>query len=554
MEHKRITNKRIIYSTLSIVTFIILYCIGIHVYNHHQFMCRSLQELEADNQADSIFTNDSAASRLVSYFNHPWHSSNNRMLAYYLLGRAHADMGEASQAIEDYHTAVELADTTDDDCDYYILSAIYGQMAVVFHEQYLPEDELEARKNYIRYALAMGDTLGAIDGYRMLEQPYYLMWKNDSVLHIDYTARKNLLAHGDTLHASGALITPSYINIERGNYKQAKEEIDIVRKYAGIFDNNGMLKPGHEMYYYTIGYYYDATNQLDSAEYYYRKVLPFGYKEAGYKGLLSVYTKRNNADSISKFAFQFTDANDKAYSEMKSEMVHRTNAQYKYGRHQRIARHYEQQSSNRLRLIIIILTVLVICILVFFLHYRTTKNTIHEKENRLLNLHLQLMTVTESLRTLQHESTKQEENFQHQMHDLLSQKNALEKQLIETDSTLHIFYENELVQKFRMMADPNNKVYASRIEWEQLITNFQTTFSKFTMAVAGLGLKDKEWRIIILTELGFQTADMCSAMRMSGNNITYIKRALSKKLFGIDGLITFQINLKTAIVTGRLQF
>ena len=554
MEHKWITNKRIIYSTLSIVTLIILFCIGIRIYNHHQYMCRSLLKLQAENRAYCIFKSDSAANKLVHYFNYPWHSRNNRMLAYYLLGRAHADMGEVSQAIEDYHTAVGFADTTSDNCDYYILSAIYGQMAVVFHEQYLPEDELEARKKYIHYTLAMGDTLEAIDGYRMLERPYYLMCKTDSVLHIDYMSRKKMLALGDTLHASSALITPSYINIEKGNYIQAKEEIDIVRKYAGIFDSNGRLKPGHEMYYYTIGYYYDAINQLDSAEYYYRNVLAAGILEAGYKGLLSVYSKYNNADSISKYAFLFADANDNAYRLMKSEMVHKTNAQYKYARHQHIARHYEQQSSHRLRIIIVILFISVITVSVLFFHHRKIQNTLHEKENKLLYLHLQLMKVTDSLRMLQNESTIQEQSFQSQVSDLLKQKKSLEEQLIETDSLLQNFYDNVLVQKFRMMADPNNKVYASRVEWDQLISFFQTSFPKFTTAVNGIGLKDKEWRIIILTELGFQTADMCSAMRMSGNSITYIKRALSKKIFGKEGLVTFQISLKTAIVTGRLQY
>lgn len=76
----------------------------------------ALRELQEWNQADTVFTSDSVARVLVAYFDHPWHSSNTRMLAHYLLGRAHADMGEAPLAIEDYQTAIERADTTDQDC------------------------------------------------------------------------------------------------------------------------------------------------------------------------------------------------------------------------------------------------------------------------------------------------------------------------------------------------------------------------------------------------------------------------------------------------------
>ena len=76
----------------------------------------ALRELQEWNLADTVFRSDSVARVLVDYFDHPWHSPNTRMLAHYLLGRAHADMGEAPQAIEAYQTAIERADTTDQDC------------------------------------------------------------------------------------------------------------------------------------------------------------------------------------------------------------------------------------------------------------------------------------------------------------------------------------------------------------------------------------------------------------------------------------------------------
>ena len=54
---------------------------------------------------------------------------NDRLLAYYLLGRAYYDHGEAPMALQCYYDAIEKADTTDKDCDYAQLSRVYGQMA-----------------------------------------------------------------------------------------------------------------------------------------------------------------------------------------------------------------------------------------------------------------------------------------------------------------------------------------------------------------------------------------------------------------------------------------
>ena len=53
-------------------------------------MYAALRELQAQNQADTVFTSDSVARVLVAYFDHPWHRANTRMLAHYLLGRDEA--------------------------------------------------------------------------------------------------------------------------------------------------------------------------------------------------------------------------------------------------------------------------------------------------------------------------------------------------------------------------------------------------------------------------------------------------------------------------------
>ena len=297
---------------------------GVWGYRHDRAMHAALRELQEWNLADTVFRSDSAAQVLVDYFDHPWHNANDQMLAYYLLGRAYADMGEVPQAIEAYQTAVERADTTDKDCDFRVLRNVWGQMAEVFDAQNLPEDELEATHHFIHYSWLIGDTLWAIDGYRSLEKPYELLNQKDSILSVDYEARRQLLMIGDTLRAAAALIVPSYIHIEKSDFEQAKREIAIVRKESGIFDKKGNLKPSHEMFYYTLGFYFDGIYELDSAEYYYRRVLAVGELEAGYKGLLSVYSKRGIADSIAKFAPLYADANDAYHDTLRTAEVHKT--------------------------------------------------------------------------------------------------------------------------------------------------------------------------------------------------------------------------------------
>ena len=529
----------------------------VRVVRHDRAMHGALRELQEWNQADTVFRSDSAAQVLVDYFDHPWHNANDQMLAYYLLGRAHADMGEAPQAIEDYQTAVECADTTDQDCNLYVLSAVYGQMAEVFDAQNLPEDELSALRHYSHFCLLNGDTIAAIHGYLGLERPYYLLNDTNAIIQNANSVRKLLLFYGYHEDAAKALLMPAYYFAAKGEHYAAKEAITIIKEESGLFNGNGFLRLGNEMFYYTLGLYHEGVGQLDSAEYYYRQLLPAREYEAAYKGLLSVYSKRGIPDSIAKFAPLYADANDAMHREINSAEVHKATSLYNYNRHLRQARHYERQAHLRLIWVLMILCLLLFSILILYLYHRHSQELLQEKEQKLLKLHLQYVSVSDSLRLAQQQASVQKRelsSFQEQLDGLTQQKEWLEGQLLTSDDRYKTFHENALVNKFLLMANPANKIYSSAHEREQLILLFQSCFPSFTKAVRGLNMKEKEWMVVILTELGFQTGDMLMAARIDGNSVTMLKRSLSKKLFQKDGLATFHIDLKTAIVTGRIDF
>ena len=60
---------------------------------------RQLELLEQANRADSVMHNDSLAEDLVAYFDKNG-TSNERMRAYYILGRTYFDLGELPRALD----------------------------------------------------------------------------------------------------------------------------------------------------------------------------------------------------------------------------------------------------------------------------------------------------------------------------------------------------------------------------------------------------------------------------------------------------------------------
>ena len=75
-----------------------------------------LLRLMAQNKCDTVFRSDSLQLLLTDYYDHHG-TPNERMAAYYMLGRAYSDMGEAPRAIQCFLDAVACADTTSLECD-----------------------------------------------------------------------------------------------------------------------------------------------------------------------------------------------------------------------------------------------------------------------------------------------------------------------------------------------------------------------------------------------------------------------------------------------------
>ena len=527
-------------------------------------MHAALMDLQAANQAGTVFTSDSAAQVLARYFDEPWHRRNDRVLAHYLLGRAHADMGEAPQAIEAYQTAIERADTTAEDCDLFVLSAVYGQMAEVFHEQNLPEDEIEAQKMYNHLSRVNGDTLYAIDGYRNLERPYYLLGKLNSVLIVDSIAREQFLAQGDTIDAAWTLFTPIYIYTLREQFDKAKNAIDIVRSEAEVFLEDGTLKAGREMLYYTFGFYYDGINQLDSAEYYYRRTLAAGKQEAGYKGLLSVYNKRGIADSIAKFAPVYADANDASHDSLRTAEVHKTASLYNYNRHLRQAQKERQEKQHLKNLLLwIILAILVIGIIVYQA-YRREK----EEQKRLAR---EYHHARQELEDTRHEIDVLREVAgqwvgkeallaakEQKLRELQQQLSFLKTKLKVPYDTIHPSQAAmaDIIQHFHTIATPHTmekegqkpKYIQPRAakpkEWKALIGLLGIHYHRLYLFITiDHQLSNQEYKVCILSRLQFETSEIAVLLGTSLPTVSNARKSIAAKLFHLESAIGLDAKL-----------
>lgn len=347
---------------------------------------RQLERFEEMNRTDVPLCVDSVQP-LVRHYDHWWHSPNHRMRAYYMLGCAYRDQGEAPAAIHYYNIAAEQADTASSECDYATLFRVYGQMATIYGRQDMPTEKKEALLHYKHYAWLAHDTLNYIIGYAHMSDVCYQM--DDIAGVFAYTDSAYILCkkYGFNEMATQVYPTAIYVSLTRGEYEKAKSYMDIFENQSGLFDADGNIRSGKEHYYYSKGLYYAGVGDLDSAEYYFRRLISYGHYYEAYKGLLSVYASKEKTDSIGKYVELAEYALGQWMGSQQTNNIIRSSAMYRYERNQNLAL-ANAHRATRFRLLWIIMMMLsVLLFSIVFIIFRQ-HNKKQEMKLRLLNENL----------------------------------------------------------------------------------------------------------------------------------------------------------------------
>ena len=526
-----------------ILLILILFALTACTSPSHEAMRQRLKYVSDCNRADTVFTERwlPTLDSLVTYFDHHG-SANERMMAHYVQGRVYHDMGEAPQALECYQKAAEQADTTRKDCDFYTLTAIYGQMAVLFHSQYLPTDEMYAIMRSEHFALKDGDTLSAIKAYELRERPYYLQSDTNKVMAIKVEVRNRYIKLGEQEKAARTFRVPISIYLDRCQYEQAQKAMRIFEKESGWFDDSGNIKKGKELYYYDKGRYLLASGKPDSSLFYFTKVLQAGYKEAGYKGLLMYYQKKHIADSIAKYATLFANANDDSYLNVNQQQVGQVRASYNYQKHAKEAQRLKE--ANTLRGWLLCLGFLTLLVLLFLLLWVRAKA--RERKRRLQELHriheelqAKYVLLTEDYeQKLEEMKLQQEQAADSDDSQSISQKIealsfAIRKANIKKEeiamNTAHI----QESAVFRRLQDNPTIARSDEGIWPEVEAVINEAYPGFTDRLRLLlpKMSGKEWQVSLLLKAQLTHQLIAEIICETQGGESNIRRRLSKKLF-----------------------
>ena len=468
-----------------------------------------LQLAAAEMKAGAVFTTDSLTKELVDYFEANG-DDEEAALAYYMYGCSLIDLGQSPEGLQAYYTALSKVDTTKADCNFELLKNIYGQMSLIFDNQNLPQDEIWALKRYIENVRKTSSERVYLFERDRLISPYILLNEIDSVLSISLKSYEDLKRIGDNQGAARVLCPKS-----------------------GWYDQNGNIARGRESYYYVKGFYDLSANRLDVAEQSFRKAIRYGYLSEGYRGLLNVYRKRHDVDSIFHFSLLYEAAQDTLHNQLRTNSIHQMSALYNYNRSQKEAEQ-ERETSRKLKMrstfIGVISFFVVVLLLWLYLRYKNKKKQeilkLSKKLESAISTRSEISAELQMLKSKNYEGViAAKEAKEAELTEIIKRLQLENDQTERTDAT-ETFVNSPIAQLFIKKSNlKTEKPNPSDGEWSLLIRQFSKSFPDLYKSFSeGTPLSQLQQQVCVLIILGMSDS---SIRIMLGNS----KSVLSDNLF-----------------------
>ena len=469
--------------------------------------------------------------------------SNERMLAYYILGCVYQRSQDAPMALQYFHEAAAKADTTDSSCDFLTLHRIHVWSAEILKNQRAISDAFHENSLAFKYAMKAKDTLSAIITYEQKANIYSKQYLIDSVISIREKLYGLYSKYGYKREAAYSLGPLIDIYAKNGNISKAKHALDVYEKMSGRFDKYGNIKKGLEVHYAIKGYYYLSINDYDSARLCFDKCLKttsnypndFGYS---YEGLTELYKKLHRPDSVAKYSELTRQMTDSFYARMSTEHLQQMQAMYNYNRYRQTAEEAEKDALRTKYISIIIIMAIMAAAIGGALAVRTY--IIRKRRARVNEIKEYKRSISE-LKKARRELDILTENRQTRMESLIKEKEEeierLQKEKAEYEKKKDIaarmtpFADEPVVRILRRHAEKEH-VMMSGEERKMLISLFDS-YEEISRLKAVLS--ESEYELCLLVKLGFAPSQINMLTGRSLQDIANIRKRMYNRITGKDG-------------------
>lgn len=500
-------------------------------------MYYDLLRVKAADRAYKEHESDSLILPVVTYYEQ---EGDPKLLpqAYYYAGRVYYTLQDAPRALEYYQKCLESMENGHDDP--WVRGRAYSQMTYLFSYQGMYKEALRYLKEVYELDKESKDSLSILHDLNDLGFNYQCLNLTDSALYCyqeGYLLAKKL-NNQVMANAIQGDIAALYAALNK-NEEAKKYLIPLLEQSKGI-DSSAIYSIASDIY--------QNTNQLDSAIYFYNKILTFGKIEArsaANMGLAIVAIKENHPKEAINYLSNYINQEDSLKAMEDMETLRKMNALYDYRIRERENVRLLQNNYRKQQLVFIAVVIILVVTASFVIYLQYSRRKHHQ-------LHMQLAEI----KRLKEEEYKKSAAYLEKNKQKLAE---LEARLISTDSQSQsllqelerqkelIMYHNrqaEIYHKTRSLGEKNlQKLTIYQLfhspdtrsigpeEWKQLEEAVNSTYPGFTEKLSGLHqFSEHEMHVCLLIKIGVKPVDIGKLTNHSKESVSSTRRRLCEKI------------------------
>ena len=497
-----------------------------------------LLRIQANDKLYITHRSDSLINLIVDFYE-KLGDEEKLMKAYYYQGSVYRDMNDAPKALKSFQQAIDL------NCpDYDLQARTYGQMGYLFAYKGLYKEALAAHKKSMDIYKEIGANRKIPFCQRDIARMYQAQNATDSALFYYKEACNTALANNDSARYLGTLS-------ELGTFYYRNNQTDLSKQILSSLEKNRRIEDKENIYLY-LGYLYEDAQQLDSAIYYYRKVLVCGsisQRFSANQGLSRIEEESSDylsAHQYLKKAFFLKDTVDMiAQTEALAKIKSLYNYQHTEKENYRLKLKQKKVEQNYLYLCI---GLMLIGSYAFFKYKRNSYYIqLQERKLETLKKEKEMQSITmlqknkEKLKTLNNlleNANEQNDSLKRQL--LQVQKEKLE--LINKE-----FFSNEKEKQLRIELLRSSEIYsyfhktgenkATPKHWQELQEAIDAAYPDFTRKLHNLYPQTTliECQVCWLTKIEISPSNIAVWINHSRTAVSNIKKRFYKKVHGKEG-------------------
>ena len=492
-----------------------------------------LLKIRTNDKAYIAHTSDSAILSIINYFEN--HDFNNLLpVAYYYGGRVYSDLGDAPQALEYFHKAIDCPNINSQ-----IMAVAYAQIAGIYHSQKVYDLAIPAYKKAIELNNNNNNITNSLYNTLNLANIYILQNRTDSafILHNFVLNNAKELTNSSLILSSN--IQLANIHLLNNNYTSAHKILKSIKTSSFKEDSTAISNSFAQLYY--------KLNNIDSTLFYCNKLIKsknFNIQLEGYNILANLHIKNKNIDDAYNAMIMSTKLSDTIRKLQTPQEIRQLSSLYNYQIRERENNKLKQDAHEyeiKLTLLSVSIFVIVVVALIIAYALRMRNKVQKEKINRILNEHYQSKNlisnaenrISELEALLENETDKSQRlinelEIQKESLQLYTQQAKLREEATNTIET------SDVATRFRKALDENTN--PTKEDWEQLDSYINLQFPGFKSVLYKLvKLSEIEYQVSLLIKCKFSPNEIAKLIIISKSGMSNIRKRLFVKAFKTNG-------------------